>query len=217
MGIDLSTINPSIVYLILIFGLWTSVTAVYVAGTGILEFVAFGAIAVSLVIMAQMQTNWIAVLVTAVGVSAFVVAPFIKREYAPYALIGLAAQAVAGLFLFEGQSVSLLIIGLTVVVPLLYYYFALVPIMERARLEPDATRDELIIGQRGIVMNVLNPIGTVNVDSELWTAISEDEDVAVGQHIIVVGKDGLKLIVEPIKQKNRATENGHTPQFDYQD
>ena len=198
---DFSAISPDLVYLLLVFGLWTGVTAAYVAGTGVLEFLSLGTIAVAILAMTQMDTNWFAVMAIVVGISAFIVTPFIEKRYTPYALVGLAIQAFASLFLFGGEPVSLLIIAMTVVVPLIYYQFALIPLQERAREQPDATRDEQMIGKRGVVMNTLDPMGTVNVDSELWTAISEDEHIEAGREIIVVDREGLKLIVEPIKRK----------------
>lgn len=202
--------NPDIVYLLLVFGLWTGVTAAYVAGTGVLEFVALGSIAASIFAMTQMDTNWLAVMAIVIGISGFIVTPFIKREYAPFALIGLGVQTVGAIFLFAGAGVSIISIGLTVVVPLVYYQFALIPLMEKARHASTATREEQVIGKIGRVMNTLDPMGTVNVDSELWTAVTEGDHIEAGREVIVIDREGLRLIVEPIKRKNEFTQNGST-------
>lgn len=206
MMFDFSMIDPNIIFLIFVFGLWTGVTAAYVAGTGVLEFVALGTVAFSILVMTQMNTSWLAVVAIVVGICVFLITPFIKREYATYALIGLGLQAVGGFFLFGAGAVSPIILALTTVTPFAYYYFALIPLMDKMRMEAPASRDEQLVGKRGRVMMPLDPIGTVNVESEMWTAISEDENVEAGREVIVVAREGLKLIVEPLKRKNESQE-----------
>ncbi|HVU13065.1 MAG TPA: hypothetical protein VHD90_17425, partial [Phototrophicaceae bacterium] len=55
-------IDPNLVYLILIVGLWLSVTAFHIPGTGIAEVLAAVGVISSLVILASMPTNWWALL-----------------------------------------------------------------------------------------------------------------------------------------------------------
>ena len=50
-------------------------------------------------------------------------------------------------------------------------------------------------GSKGRVVEQLNPAGTVRIGSELWDAKCEDHQIEVGEEIIVVKRDGLKLIV----------------------
>ncbi|MCI9063157.1 MAG: NfeD family protein [Clostridia bacterium] len=60
-----------------------------------------------------------------------------------------------------------------------------------------------IIGKKGIVIEKINNIdytGKVKVAGELWSAISS-EDLDAGTHITVTEVDGVKLRVEPIKDK----------------
>ncbi|MEQ8676479.1 MAG: NfeD family protein [Aggregatilineales bacterium] len=203
---DLTLIDPNIIFLVFVFGLWTGVTAAYVTGSGVLEFIALGTVGLSILVMTQMSTSWLAVMAIVIGICGFLITPFIKREYAPYALIGLGLQAIGGFFLFGAGGVSPLILALTTITPFAYYYFALIPLMDKMRETPSASRDELLVGKRGRVMMPLDPIGTVNVESEMWTAISEDEYAEAGREVIVVAREGLKLIVEPLKLKNDSHE-----------
>src|SRR5690606_9046803 len=98
-------------------------------------------------------------------------------------------------------------IALTVAVPFLYYQFVLLPLMDKMKDLPTSHRDDFLVGSVGRVMKALDPMGTVLVNSELWTAYSE-EHVEAGREVIVVAKSGLRLEGEPLKAKRYAT-NGH--------
>lgn len=210
---DLSTVDPNIIYLVLVLGLWASVTAVYVTGTGIMEILAVGGLLLSVAALTQMSTNWLALLLLVVGVSVFIIVPFIRRELAQYALLGLILQTVGGLLLFSsGPGVSPFVIALTVVVSYGYYQYVLLPVLRNALDKPVEDKDTLIIGKTGRVVKALNPIGTVNVESELWTAEALDGHIASGERVVVVQRNGLQLMVESTKRKreSEAVYNGES-------
>jgi membrane-bound serine protease (ClpP class) len=52
-----------------------------------------------------------------------------------------------------------------------------------------------MIGSRGKVMAPLAPEGQVRIRGELWGAESIDSNIDRGEEVLVVGQDGLKLIV----------------------
>ena len=56
---------------------------------------------------------------------------------------------------------------------------------------------ENIIGDEGIVTRRLAPQGYVKVKGVLWKAICEEADLEVGDDVVVVGIEGLRLIVSP--------------------
>ncbi len=204
---DLSTVDPNLIYLVLVLGLWASVTAVYVTGTGIMEILAVGGLMLGVVALTQMPTNWFALLMLVVGVSMFIVVPFIRRELAQYALFGLVLQSIGGLLLFNsGPGVSPFIIGLTVAVSYGYYQFVLLPVLRNAIDKPIEDKDTLIVGKTGRVVKTLDPIGTVNVESELWTAESQDGHISSGEMVVVVQRNGLQLVVESAKRKREGEQ-----------
>jgi hypothetical protein len=58
---------------------------------------------------------------------------------------------------------------------------------------------EGMISKQGVIVESLNPIGRVRIDSETWKAESMEKDfVEVDNHVIVRDIDGLKLIVEKL-------------------
>ncbi len=210
-------LDPNIVYLILIFGLWLMITAVYVPGTGFVEALAAVALIATVILLASTsQTNWWALLLVIVGVLGFMLLPFTKdRRVQLAAIAGLGLQAAGGLFLFSTARVEPLLIALTVALPLLYHLYVLLPIMNNLRdMERTApvngNVNTLLIGANGRVEQALRgaarPTGTVLVRSELWTAFS-DEELASGTPVTVVDVEGVQLYVEPTKQKRRETED----------
>ena len=52
-----------------------------------------------------------------------------------------------------------------------------------------------MVGSEGEVVSPLVPEGMVRIKGELWVAKSESGEMNAGEEVIVVGQDGLKLIV----------------------
>jgi membrane-bound ClpP family serine protease len=65
-------------------------------------------------------------------------------------------------------------------------------------------RDHLVVGAEGRVIKALDPIGTVQVNSELWSA-SSNKTLSAGTPIIVLERNGLQLYVESSKDKREPT------------
>lgn len=193
--------EPNIVYLALLIGLWLAVTSVYVPGTGIVEVLAFLLIAFTVLWMATLPVNWLAVIVMVGGAAVFLVVPFVAPEYAIFADAGLLFQAVGGYLLFAETPVSPIIIGVTVVLAWLYNRLLLVPTMRAHHLQTASDEADDVLGRVGRVVKPLDPAGTINVNSELWTARTRDgETLDTGTPVIVLERSGLELTVEKAKR-----------------
>jgi membrane-bound serine protease (ClpP class) len=68
----------------------------------------------------------------------------------------------------------------------------------RTRHRKVVTGREGLVGARGTVRTALNPRGLVFVQSELWSAVSDDRAIDPGTEIQVMGVDGLLLHVRPV-------------------
>ncbi|OGO19212.1 MAG: hypothetical protein A2Z15_03745 [Chloroflexi bacterium RBG_16_50_11] len=55
-----------------------------------------------------------------------------------------------------------------------------------------------MVGSTGKAAGNLAPEGMVKIRGELWGAVSEQGNIAAGEGILVVGENGLKLIVRKI-------------------
>lgn len=203
--------DPNILYLVLIFGLWVGVSATYIPGTGIKEAIA----AVALIgafwgLVTTTATNWWAVLLLIMGVLGFIIMPFLNNRFMnSLAIVGLALQGVGGLLLFNNAMVSPILLGVTLVLPLLYHRFVLLPVLRSVRERTEQAAVDTLLGARGRVVQPVNPIGTVQAGGELWTATSVDEKpIPSGEQVIVVERDGLQIVVESVKHKrNEETDS----------
>lgn len=196
-------VDPNLAYVVVVVGMWLAVTAVYMPGTGFFEFVALVILVGGLILLLSLPTNWLALLLLIIGVLSFILIPFFSMPHAPLAIVGLAMQGAGGLFLFEGQAVSPMVLAFTLAISLVYHQFVLMPTLRRLQTvnEQPIEREDRMIGLRGRVTKPIDPIGAVQVDSELWTATSS-EMLTEGTSIVVIGREGLSLIVEPLKRKD---------------
>jgi membrane protein implicated in regulation of membrane protease activity len=62
------------------------------------------------------------------------------------------------------------------------------------------------IGTKGVARTVVGASGVVYAVGEEWTARSDGGAIAAGQHVRVVGHDGLTLIVGPMPAHPSAGE-----------
>jgi membrane-bound ClpP family serine protease len=196
-------IDPNLIYVVLIGALWLIAAAIYMPGTGVIEGLAVLACVGAGLAMLELPTDWRIVVVVVMGGILFLVMPFIDPRLTQLALIGLALQALGSLALFRGISVSLPLILLTTGASLFYHRFALMPVLARQKDHPAMREDHSIIGARGYVQRAINPVGTVYVWGESWTARG-DQPLESGTPIVVVDREGLTLFVERDKQKRPA-------------
>jgi len=204
-----ATMNPTVLYLTLLAGLWLAVTAAHVAGTGVLELATLGLLVVSLYALVQMPTtNWLAVIALIGGTGCFLVMPYVKPRLARWAELGLLLQAAGGIFLFTDRAVSPLMVAVTIGLAWVYNRFVLLPILTAHRKPGEYDDANDVVGLHGRVLKALEPVGTVHVNSEIWTARSS-EYLPAGVDVIVTDKRGLELVVEKAKREEPVdTGNG---------
>jgi membrane-bound serine protease (ClpP class) len=204
----LATVDPNIVYLGLIVALWSVVTIVYSPGTIIGEIISAVLTVATLAMLVNMPTNWLAVVLVMIGVSGFLALPFVSIRFARFADFGLLLQIAGGLLLFrEGPQVSPVIVLATVLVAWVYHRFVLMPALRLHAKSESADEASRLIGMRGRVTRAIDPVGTVYVNGELWTARSP-ESLDVNTEVVVVRKAGLELFVEKAKREEEVRANG---------
>lgn len=116
-------------------------------------------------------------------------------------IAGIGSFIAGGLILFNSpgipdfQRVSVpLVIGSALVTGAIF--FTIVGFALRAQKKPIISGQESLTERIGIVRDVLDPNGSVQLGGELWSAESEgDVVIPVGSKVKVVTVKGLKLIV----------------------
>jgi membrane-bound serine protease (ClpP class) len=164
--------DPNLAYFLLVIGLWLAATAAYIPGTGLIEVFSGLGLVVALVLLAGLPTNLTGLLLLSMGVVGFALIPFIRRRPMWLVAMGLALQVGGSLMLYNGVMVSPVLMSVTLIVPLAYHTLILMPMMERhfERVTPTMERDANLVGMSGRVVQDLDPIGSVQVNGETWTA-----------------------------------------------
>lgn len=207
-------LDPNVVYLILIAGIWVSITAAYMPGSVILEAIAAAIMIGGIILLTVMPTNWLGAVILLVGAVIFFILPFLKPRAAPLALSGLVLQGIGSVMLFPTQPVSLLLIAVITLISLGYFYYLLLPALNTHWRKGEMIDDESMVGEIGEVVKRLDPVGVVRVRGETWTAraIPVDSAIEVGQVVRVVEQQTLTLYVEPAKYKRIETSEAQDPE-----
>ncbi|MGA9347879.1 MAG: nodulation protein NfeD [Anaerolineae bacterium] len=195
-------VDPNIAYLLLSIGTLALVAEFYHPGailpgvTGaiclILAFVAFGSLPV----------NWGGVALIVLAVVLFIVD--IKVAGFMLSVGGAIAFVLGSLMLFSPfappsptmprLTVSWPLIALMTASITSFFLFA-VSAGIRAQRAKAASGIESMIGATGTATSDLDPWGTVQVGSELWSAIAEEGPIKKGEQVRVVGAEGVRLKV----------------------
>jgi membrane-bound serine protease (ClpP class) len=196
-------VDPNIAYLLFVIGIIGLIAELYHPGaifpgvTGgiclILAFVAFGSLPV----------NWGGVALIVLAVVLFI----LDIKVAGYALsVGGAVAFILGslmlfspLFPASPSAPTLvvsrpLVIGTTLAITA-FFVFALSAGI-RAQRKRVISGISALVGATGVATSDLNPQGTVQVKSELWSAVTDGaETIQKGEPITVVAVEGVKLRV----------------------
>lgn len=192
-----SPLFTNLLYLVLVAGLWLAALAIVSPGTGTLEVLAFFALLASGFGMAYVAINWWAVVVLLIGVVFLLLALRLKREEV-WLLLSAITFCIGSVFLFRleegGFAVHPAVAIATSAVTMVYFWIALRNSIIAYKSSPVIDLSKLK-GAIGEVRTPLNPLGSIYVSGELWTARAES-DLDVGTKVRVRDREGLILIVE---------------------
>jgi membrane-bound serine protease (ClpP class) len=202
---------PNLLYLLLVAGVWTSTLAVISPGTGVYELLALvtlGGTGVGLFFVPSFNP-W-ALVPLALGLVAFIVGLWQRKwERSAVVLAGL-LFSLGSVLLFEDDAGKAAVNPLLAIVMTLmtlgFYWFAISRVITAHRLQ--STLDpSLVLNQIGDVRTPIDPIGTVYVGGELWSAWA-DEVIPTGVDIRVKDREGLVLKVERIEEDDQDMKEG---------
>ncbi len=187
----------SLLYLILVAGIWLAALAVVNPGTGVLEILALAALGGAGLGTIFVPLNAWALIVLALGGVLFVASLRLPRPEIWLAFSAL-ALSVGSVFLFQpeggGAAVHPLLALTVSLLTLGYFWWAIRSAITAQRARPTIDPNK-VIGEIAEVRTELNPVGSVYALGELWTARSEGR-VKVGKKVKVVDREGLMLLVE---------------------
>lgn len=190
--------DPNVTYLLLILGLWALLLAIFTPGTGVSEGVAVVALALAFIGLSQLPVNVAGLVLIAIAFGLFV-ADVHFQTHGLLTVSGAVALFLGSFFLFQpagvpGIQLSLALIGAVTLGSVAFFAIVVSAVVRLYRLPP-RTGATTVIGMEGVVRDPLDPIGTVQLPGELWTA-KADEPIGAGETVVVDGLDGLTLHVK---------------------
>ncbi|MEO0299978.1 MAG: NfeD family protein, partial [candidate division WOR-3 bacterium] len=118
---------------------------------------------------------------------------------------GVLSLLLGSLLLFQTDipflKISKFAIITVIITTLLFFFFVILKAVQAQR-KKTVTGKEGMIGEKGKAKSniIKGKEGLVFIHGEIWKAIAED-DILKDEEIVVVGFDGLKLIVKPLKKE----------------
>ena len=199
-GLD-SLVLTNLLYLVLVAGVWLTVLAVITPGTGILEVLVLAALIVTGLGAFYMPFNPWAFIILGGGVIALVLS-LRGKSFELWLVISALLYSAGSIFLYRLDDGRLGVHPLLAIVVSLmtvgYFWWAIRGVIEAQRQKP-VQDPAALLGQVAEVRTALDPIGSVYLAGELWSARGKEE-CAVGAKVKVVDVDGLTLNVIPIDE-----------------
>ena len=194
--------NPSLAYLLLLLGILG--LFVEFKSPGLIFPGVVGGIFILLYVMSipLLPINVVGLLLIILGLVFFILEIKVV-SYGMLAVGGVISLFIGSLLLYSGGPIPELRLSLTLVVPVVLAFSAIVVFLlvlaARAFRNPVVTGEQGMMGQEGEVREAIHPPepGKVFVFGEYWNAVS-DRPMEAGAAVKVVGRDGMTLRVAPL-------------------
>lgn len=195
--------NPNIAFLLLAIGIQAILIEMGSPGGWVAGFVGVVCLLFAIYGMGLLPVNWFGALFMIMSIVLFVLE--IKTPtFGALTAAGVGAFIIGALVLFNSpnvpsfQRVSIpLVVGTGI--GLGAVFFLLVGIALRAQRNLPSMGVSTMIGEVGVVTTPLNPTGTVQLGSELWSAVLEDDETGSiaqrGERVVVTGMERLNIRV----------------------
>jgi membrane-bound serine protease (ClpP class) len=192
-------LDPNVAYLVLMFAFVMTFVAILTPGTGVIEGTALLSLLAAAYSIYYLPLNYVALVILLIGVVPFFIAVR-KSGRALYLVISIAALVIGSSFLFRGQGLLPAVNPiLALVVSTLSAVFIWIIARKgiEASLKPPMHDLNTLIGQKGMASTRIYHEGTVQIESEQWSARSE-EPIVAGTEVRIIGREGFTLVVEKV-------------------
>jgi membrane-bound serine protease (ClpP class) len=196
-----SLITPDFAFLFFVLGLILLVIELLHPGVSVPGIVGALLLVFSLISFGMLPIELAGIIMLGIAVILFVIELKHPGVGLP-AVGGVIFLSLGALFLFDravpSAEVSPWLIAISAALALVFFG-VIARASLRARHLPPPAGLERLIGELGVVVRTLDPVGVVRVAAEEWSATSSGSAVAPGAAVRVVGVRGLRLEVEPLQ------------------
>ncbi len=191
--------NPNVAYIFLLLGLWALAAAWTLPGTGFPEAAAIICLLLAAMGLARLPINIIGLGILLAALILFLVD--LKVQSGGLTLAAVIGLVIGSVLLFrpgEGVALSPWVIGGATAISAGLFGVVFRLAMRAQRLAA-RTGTQILVGAEGIATTPIDPIGTVQVRSELWTAVA-DTPIPAGTPVRVVAVEGIRVRVIPVEK-----------------
>jgi len=190
--------DPSIAYILMLLGIYGLLFEFYNPGLVLPGVVGGICLLVALYAMQTLPINYAGLGLILLGIM-FLVAELFVSSYGALGIGGVIAFVLGSVMLIDtdvpGFDIPWTLIAPVAAVTAAFFLFV-VGMALQARKRPVVTGQEQLIGSRGEVIEHADGKWWARVHSETWEVRSQSH-LHRGQHVKVIGIDGLVLLVEP--------------------
>ena len=198
--------NPNIVLLLLTIGVQAILIELSSPGGWIAGFIGVVSLLLAIYGLGVLPVNWFGILFLIVAFVLFVL-ELNTASFGALTTAGVASFIAGALILFNSVTVpGVPRVSVPLVIGMALFFAATSSVVVgyalRAMRVPPSMGKQAILGKKGIVRESLNPVGSVQVAGELWSAELVDgaHPLTAGASIEVVSVEGLRLKVRPLQQ-----------------
>lgn len=205
--------DPNISFILLSIGGLGIMVELFNPGLVVPGVVGIICILLAFLVLGNLPVNWAGVAFILLAMALL----FLEVQVAGFGILGAGAIisfVIGGLLLFDrfgspSPTAPSMAVSLWVLLPTAAILLGgggwFVMTMVRSRQIVGGPTHETVIGQVGTVASDLAPRGTVQLISEVWSAVSDDgEVITAGERVEVVGLEGLTLRVVKVKRIKEA-------------
>jgi membrane-bound serine protease (ClpP class) len=206
-----SSLFSNLMYLLLVAGVWFASLAVISPGTGLYEVLTLMTLASAGIGLFYTPINAWAFIPLVLGMAIFLSSLWVRKLEG--ILLGISALLISlgSVYLFQSEwdepavhPILAIIVSLST---LGFYWFAIRKTVAAQRMQ-SVHDPSLVVGQTGVSRTAIEPVGTIYVGGEYWSARS-DQVIPAGAWVLVTGRKGLVLSVELIEiPKNQSSNKG---------
>jgi membrane-bound serine protease (ClpP class) len=190
-------INPNVAYLLAVLSVLAILAAMVTPGTGVIELGALLLFGATAYMISRLGMNPWALVVLVLSVIPFFLALRNKHSVI-YLIISIVMLIGGSIFIFIGPNGRPLVDPIiAVIVSILsgsFIWIAATKSIQAQQAKKFHNPDD-IVGKTGEARTSILKEGSVQIDSELWSARSE-LPISAGEPVRVMGRDGFILIVE---------------------
>lgn len=194
--------DPTIAYILLLVGFYGLVLEGYNPGAIVPGVVGAISLLMALYALQMLPVNYAGLALIVLGII-LIIAETMAPSFGALGIGGIIALVIGSIILMDtdvpGFQVSLALIG-GIALASSALMLGIIAMAVRARSRPVVVGREQIIGAHGVAAEAFESNGTVFVDGERWSAITE-APLNSDQPIEVTGMDGLTLAVRPARNQ----------------